>query len=57
MCIENNSVSNDNVSNIMSQFDFTVFVYLRNFHFRVKVKVWRVKVRVRPTLLVLVSKI
>ena len=46
MCIQNNSVSNDNVSNIMSQFDFTVFVYLRNFHFRVKVKVWRVKVRV-----------
>ena len=34
MCIQNNSVLNDNVSNIMSQFDFWLFGYLRHFHFR-----------------------
>ena len=34
MCIQSNSVSNDNVSNIISQFDFWFFGYLRHFHFR-----------------------
>ena len=33
-CIQNTSVSNDNVSNIMSQFDFWFFGYSRHFHFR-----------------------
>ena len=34
MCIQNNSVLNDNVSNILSQLDFWLFGYLRHFHFR-----------------------
>ena len=34
MCIRNNFVANDNVSNLLSQFDFWFVVYLRHFHFR-----------------------
>ena len=34
MCIQNNFVKNDSVSNLLSQLDFWFFGYLTQFHFR-----------------------